>query len=92
MTPPADVPRLINALPIGTYLGTADDKKYLATKSVFSGGRSIKLVARELGGTDYVSLNLYDLKRGPQLYPCEMSAEKVIRFVRSFLPAAVPNA
>lgn len=87
MTPPADVPDLVRDLPVGTYRGTANSKQYLATKSVFSGGRAIKLVARELGDADYVSLNLYDLARGPQLFPCEMPAEKVIAFLRNFLPS-----
>jgi len=43
-------------------------------------------VAQELGGPDYVSLNLYTLKDGPRLYPCEMPAEKVISFLRGYRP------
>ena len=60
--------------------------RYIATKSVHNNGRSFKLVARELGGNDYISLNLYALKSGPRLYPCEMSSEKVIGFVMEFQP------
>ena len=47
--------------------------------------------AEELGGTDYISLNLYDLTAGPGLYPCEMPAEKVIAFLRDFVPDEVPS-
>lgn len=53
----------------------------MVSKSCYSGGRSIKLVATELGGTDYISLNVYDLQRGPLLKPCEMPASKVIAFL-----------
>lgn len=69
------------ALPTGTHTGEFDGKRYVVSKSVFNAGKSWKLVAEELGGTDYISLNLYDLASGPRLYPCEMPAEKVIAFV-----------
>lgn len=86
MTPPDDVAALLGTLPLGTSRGTAQGKRYVATRSVFSAGRSSKLVAEELGGSDYISLNFYDLTRGPQLYPCEMPADKVIAFLRSYQP------
>lgn len=86
MTPPADVAGLLAALPLGTSHGTAAGKRYVATHSTFSNGRAVKLVAEELGGTDYISLNLYDLTAGPQLYPCEMPADKVIAFLRAYKP------
>lgn len=86
MTPPADVPALLSALPHGTVTGTAFGRAYVATRSIFNNGKSEKLVAEERGGTDYISLNLYHLAAGPQLYPCEMPAEKVIAFLRAFTP------
>tara|TARA_R110002072_G_scaffold30387_10_gene94999 strand:+ start:1695 stop:1844 length:150 start_codon:yes stop_codon:yes gene_type:complete len=39
-----------------------------------------------LGGSDYISLNFYGLTAEPGLYPCEMPAEKVIAFLRSYIP------
>lgn len=86
MTPPADVPERIKALPLGTCCGSADGKRYVTTRSQFSAGRATKVVAEELGGNDYISLNFYDLARGPQLYPCEMPSAKVIAFIRNFSP------
>lgn len=86
MTPPDDVAARLAALPIGTSTGTAVGKRYVATRSLFNDGRSTKLVAEELGGGDYISLNFYDLTAGPGLYPCEMPAEKVIAFLRSYVP------
>ncbi len=53
----------------------------MVSKTCFAGGRSTKLVATELGGTDYISLNVYDLRRGPLLKPCEMPEQKVIAFL-----------
>ncbi len=86
MISPPDVVCRIKALPQATIKGTANGKRYVATRSDFSAGRAIKLVVEELGGSDYISLNLYDLAQGPQLYPCEMPAAKVIAFVRAFTP------
>jgi hypothetical protein len=46
----------------------------------------VKLVAEELGGSGYISLNWYDLASGPRLKPCEMPAAKVIGFVLALVP------
>ncbi len=86
MTPPNDVGERLAALPIGTSTGTAHGKRYVTTRSLFNNGRSTKLVAEELGGSDYISLNFYDLTAGPGLFPCEMPAQKVIAFLRSYVP------
>lgn len=86
MTPPADVPNLLRALPAGTVTGTAFDQPYVATRTIFNGGKSEKLVAEQRGGADYISLNLYHLAAGSQLYPCEMPAAKAIAFLRAFQP------
>lgn len=83
---PDNVVYALSSLPAGTLTGTCDTRRYVATKSVFNGGKSMKLVAEELGGRDYISLNLYLLGTGARLYPCEMSAEKVARFVLGFQP------
>lgn len=88
MTPPPDVAEMLNALPIGTSTGHAQGKRYVATRSLFNDGKSTKLVAEELGGPDYISLNFYDLSAGAQLFPCEMPAQKVIDFLRSYQPDA----
>lgn len=74
------------ALPLGTFKGTAMGRRYVVTKSAYAGGKSIKLVAEELGGTDYISLNWYDLAAGQRLKPCEMPAAKVTAFVLALVP------
>lgn len=76
----------MHALPAGTTYGHSQTRRYSATKQVFNNGKSLKLVAEELGGTGYISLNVYDLSSGPRLFPCQMSAAKVITFVCTFTP------
>lgn len=82
----SDVAAALAALPMGTFKGRAADRRYVVTKSGFADGRALKLVAEELGGPDYISLNWYDLGSGPVLKPCEMPAAKVIAFVLGLQP------
>ena len=71
-----------DALPLGAYGGSFGGRRYRISKTQFSGGRSQKLEAEELGGEDYISLNLYRLATGHALLkPCEMSEDKVTAFV-----------
>jgi len=74
-----------HALPDGTHKGRYAGRRYVWSKTAFRNGKSWKLVADELGGTDYISLNLYALASGARLYPCEMPAAKVIAFVRELV-------
>ena len=73
-----------DALPLGSFTGHAHGRRYRVTRQDFSGGKAQKLVAHELGGADYISLNLYRLASGARLKPCEMPEEKVVRFVLGF--------
>lgn len=73
--------KALAAIPLGTSRGRFDSKSYAISKVNYAGGKSIKLVAEELGGSDYISLNLYQPASGPLLKPCEMPAEKVTAFV-----------
>jgi len=86
-----DFLRAFDALPFGEFTGTAHGRRYVAVKSGFAGGASQKLVAEELGGTDYISLNLYRTRSGALLRPCEMPEAKVTAFVLNLKPDA-PDA
>ena len=70
-----------DALPLGAFEGVYEGRRYLITREDFAGGAAQKLVAREMGGTDYISLNLYRLDSGARLKPCEMPEAKVVAFV-----------
>jgi len=75
-----------DALPLGTFQGVAKGRRYVVTRSDFSDGAAQKLVAEELGGSDYISANLYRLGSGARLKPCEMQEEKVVAFVLDLAP------
>lgn len=81
-----DFATALAALPTGTFHGTASGRRYVVTKSVLNEGRTTKLVAEELGGADYISLNFFALASGPRLKPCEMPAAKVTAFVLALVP------
>lgn len=75
------------ALPVGTFHGTVGTRRYVVSRQVMAQEKSHKLVAHELGGQDYISLNLYLTRNsGALLRPCEMPASKVIRFVVALKP------
>ncbi|WP_170333192.1 hypothetical protein [Ruegeria arenilitoris] len=74
-------------IPLGSSTGRSKGKRYIVSRTELVAGKSHKLVAHELGGGDYISLNLYlPQNSGELLRPCEMSAEKVIAFVIAFEP------
>ena len=82
MTDHAAFVAAFDQLPVGAYGGTYEGRRYRVTKAVMVTGRSQKLEAEELGGSDYISFNLYRLANGESLLkPCEMPAEKVVDFV-----------
>ncbi len=87
MTPPVDFLFAIHDLPVGTFTGTVGPHRYVVSHQIMAGGKSHKLVAHQLGGPDYISLNLYlTEKSGALLRPCEMPAEKVVDFVLALVP------
>lgn len=76
----------LDRIPDGYSEGLYEGRRWRVEKTHYSGGRSLKLFARELGGQDFVSLNLYHLAHGDLLKPCEMPEEKVRAFVLGFMP------
>ena len=76
----------LDALPDGTFTGEAEGRRYIVTRTLLGNGRTTKLVAEELGGRDYISLNFFDLARGEVLKPCEMPEAKGRRFVAALVP------
>ena len=87
---PAELMRAtLAAWPQGYFTASFRGRRYGVSNTSHAGGRSRKLYAEELGGTDVVSLNLYEPDHGhPALRPCEMPVEKVIDFVREATPDA----
>ncbi len=73
---------IIETIPEGYSTVLFEGKKYGLTKTTFTNGKSYKIYAEELQGTDFISLNYYLTTTSELLKPCEMPAEKVIRFLR----------
>ncbi|MDT9593383.1 peptide methionine sulfoxide reductase [Nocardioides zeae] len=88
-TPVADLVRRLEGRDVVRYRG----RRWAVTTRAYAGGRSLKLWAEELGGTDVVSANVYlgpglgDAGRGEAFRPCEMPAERVLDFLRGWEPA-----
>lgn len=78
--------RAFDALPDAEFFGRYKGRRYVITKASFASGKSQKLVAEELGGSDYISMNLYRLAQGARVKPCEMPEKKVVQFVLGLVP------
>lgn len=74
----------IQLVPKGYSVGNYQNKKYGVTRTDFNNGKSIKIYAEELGGTNFISLNYYILESGNLLKPCEMPESKVIDFLNNY--------
>jgi len=70
-----------HALPNGNFEAIYQGRRYGMTKTLREGKRQAWFWAEERGGTDKISFNLYFLKSGARLKPCEMPEDKVIDFV-----------
>lgn len=69
------------SIPQGYSVVQYRDKRYGLSRTDFSGGRSLKIYAEELGGADFISFNYYLTSKEPQFRPCEMPEQKVWDFV-----------
>ncbi len=74
---------IIEQLPDGYSEGIFKGSKYGITKQVFNNNKSFKVLARELKGTDLISLNYYITEKQDLLRPCEMLEKKVIEFLKN---------
>jgi hypothetical protein len=83
----------LNLLPVGYSEGYYQQRRYGTTLKVSEDGRRVQLFARELGGSDFISFNLFRLGSGrTQLKPCEMKQEKVVSFVLEYRPETPPRS
>jgi hypothetical protein len=79
---PAAIWSRLTTLPLGYFTARYDGQRYGVTRSVHANGKSMKLYAEQLGGTDRISLNIFAPSHGePTLKPCEMPIDKVTAFV-----------
>lgn len=78
----------LKSVPEGYSEGCYRGRRYGATLKVSADGQRMTFYAEDLGGKNIISFNLYILKSGASLRPCEMTAEKVIEFVLGYEPRA----
>ena len=71
----------IKHIPPGYSEALFNGKRYGVQRKDFNEGKSSKIYAEELGGTDFISFNMYRTSGGNQLKPCEMPEEKVLTFL-----------
>ncbi len=74
----------IHNLPKAYSIVSYHGKNYGVTRTDFNDGKSYKIYAEELGGTDFISLNYYILTSKNLLKPCEMPVDKVIDFLMNY--------
>lgn len=87
--PAASLADLLDRVPEGWTLVSYDGRPYGVSRTMHAGGKSISILARELGGTDLVSANVYATSRGHQLHACEMPDQKVLDFLEGWQPRPV---
>jgi len=78
------IKKRIEDLPIGFSEVFYKNKRYGVTKTEFICGKSIKVFAEELGGTNFISLNYYVTRNKQTFLPCEMPKSKVIHFLINY--------
>jgi hypothetical protein len=83
----------LDLLPLGYSEGHYRQRRYGMTLKVSKDARRVQLYARELGGSDFISFNLFRLSSGEaRLKSCEMAEQKVVAFVTGCLTAGAPSA
>lgn len=73
---------IIIKIPLGYSEMLYNQRRYGVTRTDFNDGKSIKVFAEELGGTNFISFNYYITTQDEYLKPCEMPEQKVIDFLR----------
>lgn len=86
-TPPPSLAALVEAVPEGWTRVRYEGRPYGLTRRSWAGGRSINVLAEELGGSDLVSANIHLTTTAHHLRPCEMPEAKVLDFLRGWEPA-----
>lgn len=73
---------LIDLVPEGWTLVGYQGRPYGLTRTTRAAGKSVSVLAQELGGSDLVSANIYRTTSGDLLRACEMPQQKVLDFLR----------
>ncbi len=84
--------RLVDRVPEGWTRVAYEGRTYGLSRTTHVNGRSITILARELGGSDLISANIYATpSNGHQLRACEMPDQKVLDFLRGWTASPAPR-
>ena len=78
---------LVERVPEGWTRAMYNGRVYGLARTTRAGGRSITISARELGGADQISANVYRTVTADHLRACEMPTAKVFAFLRAWTAA-----
>ncbi|MER7545485.1 hypothetical protein ABTW95_21030 [Spirillospora sp. NPDC127506] len=74
---------LIGAIPEGWTRAEVDGESWGVTRVTRAEGKVISLNAERLGDGEQLGANVWITSDGPVLRPCEVPAERVLRFLRA---------
>jgi len=78
-----DLDTLLEVIPEGWTRAEVDGRAWGVTRVTRAGGKAISLNAERLGDSEQLGANIWITSDGPVLRPCEVPAEKVLRFLRA---------
>ena len=81
---PETLARLLEKVPMGWTRVISEGRPYGLSRTERVDGRSVSILAQELGGPDVVSANVYRVKGADLLRACEMPDAKVLAFLRGW--------
>ena len=79
-----DLIQQIKTLPVGYSEVNYEGKRYGVSRTNFNEGKSIKVYAKELGGTHFISFNYYLTTKENLLKPCEIPVQEVVHFLENY--------
>ena len=79
-----DLLQKIKALPSSYSEVNYGGKRYSVSRTDYNDQKSIKIYAKELGGTRFISFNYYLTNKSELLKPCEMPEMVVIHFLENY--------
>lgn len=84
-TPPsATLRHLVDRVPEGWTTVAYEGRRYGMSRTTRAGGRSVKVYAEELGGSDVISANVYQTSDALLLRSCEIPDAKVLAFLHGW--------
>lgn len=83
--------QLVDRIPDGWTTVAFEGRRYALTRTSRVGGRSVKVYAEELGGSDLISANVYQTSATLLLRSCEIPDAKVLAFLRGWSSEEAPQ-